>query len=437
VGWVWGVGENGGANLAVRSVDYFVALYTDPKPFLDSISLYYSLPQLPLTVLMLWRGERVSAKLRLWVAAGTFMSALVLLAVIGPLGPGYADVAIALMGSAMAIYQPTLFGIAARFPAAYNAAASTGQGLADIIASLVRISTKAILPDGADKRSADVFFGIGIFVLLLAIASMAYLSRSPFARQYLDDGTSVSADHDSSLNSSLSLAPLRPSQKQGLLAGGDGDELDWEGLGEEHGQRRRGSEAETDDGCSGFRRIPAVVRGAYLPLLCILLNFFTTFSVYPGSVDEIPYHNTFGDNGVLGHNDWWTIILLLTYAVFDTLGRSVSTYVRTSLLVTAILTLLRFLLLAPLIPALVFVAPNHTDAFHNDVVAVLVIALFALSNGVLFSRALILGPPLLHPDDQQHFGFMVSVVIQAGIMLGSLVSIGIGAVRSKYGNTSS
>jgi hypothetical protein len=421
---------------AVRRVDFFSNLYDNPKPFLDSFSLYYSLPQLPLTVLILWRGDTVSPKLRLFVATGGFIASLVLLAVLGPLGPGWAYGAIALLGASMALYQPTIFGIASLFPPAYNATASTGQGLAAIIASLARITTKLILPDGDDVRSSDTFFGLAVFVLLLAVGAMVYLDRVPFARQFLEPRTSSGSlggpgggggadpfyrDPSSFLGPSFDFDD-DGLQKHSLLH----DSSDGSGRGAGAGDRG----GRQSNACRGLARVPYVLRAAYLPLLCVFGCFFITFAAYPGEVDEIPYHGMFGAKDFLGANEWWAIVLLLVFAIFDTVGRSVSPLINTSLLLTAALIAARAVLV-PLLALLADSTPQHTNGFYNDAAAIIVVAIFSFTNGFLCSRALILGPALLPAEDQEFFGFLVSLSIQLGILFGSLVSIGIGAIRAR------
>jgi equilibrative nucleoside transporter 1/2/3 len=397
----WG----GGAERA-RSVDYFTSLYEDPAPFLFMLSFYYTIPQLPLSLLVVWKGRELPVHWRIWVSSALMIVGMALMPVLAPKGPGYATALILLVGAATSLYQPSLFGLSSQFPGVYSQAQMTGQGLAGIVASLARIITKVSLSNGASGASSDAFFGVAAFVLVACMVAVWYLVRSEFAQRYMQTSVSAVIDAD---DSTPATTPL---------------------LLEEGSAAARAPEAngKADGGaCSrlGLGRIPLLLQQAGVPLASVFFAFLITFIVFPGEIDQIPYYGTMGGKAALSKGEWWPILLLLEFNIFDTLGRSLSAFWHTSVRLTGILALAR----AVFIPMIVFLArttpPTGGIVFSNDVSTIVVMILYSFSNGFVSSRALILAPTLVDGKDQEIVGFLMGSSLQLGILLGALIGLGI------------
>jgi hypothetical protein len=95
--------------------------------------------------------------------------------------PGF----VVVIGFATAILQSSLLGFAALFPPIYSQAVMSGQGVAGIVASVLRIVTKAAMPQ-YKGAAAVLYFALGCGVLVAALIAYSYILRTPFAKYYLE-----------------------------------------------------------------------------------------------------------------------------------------------------------------------------------------------------------------------------------------------------------
>jgi hypothetical protein len=115
------------------------------------------------------------------------------------------------------------------FPGTYTAAIMAGNGVAGILAVLIRIITKLSLPNttGGLIIGACIYFGIAAFVNFLCIIGYIILNRLPITTYYmLKAGTTSETkqnlpSHRGSLNSEDDVEPLLanevPEQKPSIL----------------------------------------------------------------------------------------------------------------------------------------------------------------------------------------------------------------------------
>ena len=99
-----------------------------------------------------------------------------------------------MLGSATAIVQGGVFGIAGVFPPKYTGAVMVGQGIAGLTVNFLRAVCLLILPPDEDLGREDmnsfygtiIYFALSGVVLLFGCLAMLYLRNMPFALYYIN-----------------------------------------------------------------------------------------------------------------------------------------------------------------------------------------------------------------------------------------------------------
>ncbi|CAJ0604567.1 unnamed protein product [Cylicocyclus nassatus] len=139
-------------------------------------------------------------------------------------------VIVMVMNASNGLYQNSVFGLAADFPAAYSNAVVVGTNVCGTFISVLALVTTAALPSKY-KTVAIIYFSISLGVLLLCGVSLIILTRMEFYKYYLEKGNRA-----------------RASQKSGRPT---------------------------------LREFWETFKGCWMQLLSIVLVFFVTLSVFP------------------------------------------------------------------------------------------------------------------------------------------------------------
>ena len=171
------------------------------------------------------------------------------------------------------------------------------------------------------------------------------------------------------------------------------------------------------------RRSVFEIIGSTLPLgLTVWIVLFTTFLVFPSvMLSWRPSYSSYpGGPGFYGS------MLIYVFQVFDAVGRLfVVAGLRLSSLQVKMLAPWRFLL------ALMFYgAALHLPILKFDSVKIILVALFAVSNGILISWAMILGPGQARPHEADIASYIMSFFLVSGIFFGSMTALMIGTTKS-------
>lgn len=110
-----------------------------------------------------------------------------------------------IIGLGTAVLQSSLFGFASQFPPIFNQAMMAGQGIAGIVASVLRIITKGSL-DSKLTDSALLYFALVTVVMVACIVFYVSLLRMDFTKRIL----ALSGYDDPDLISTAE-APIVPS----------------------------------------------------------------------------------------------------------------------------------------------------------------------------------------------------------------------------------
>jgi equilibrative nucleoside transporter 1/2/3 len=264
-----------------------------------------------------------------------------------------------------------------------------GQGLAGIGAGVLQMTFMATLPDSF-QTAATIYFMVAAAITFACIVTYALMIRMPFTKHHMARGDT---------------AKTAPAEERMEL----GDEAtEAEDAGLISGQQQQGV-------LSIFRQYV----GYEAVAVCNV--FVMTFLVFPGVVGKIPFRsNPVSSMHLTG--DWWFTILIFLFNVFDTVGRyipGVVPIVKGRFLL--VLTVLRY----GLVPMLVGAALNWSPAFFNDLEVAMTIVFLAISNGYLASSAMISGPSNAPAALKEKAGFIMTLALQAGILIGSQGAFGV------------
>ena len=173
--------------------------------------------------------------------------------------------------------------------------------------------------------------------------------------------------------------------------------------------------------------ITQVCRSIALPALSVFLVFTCTLSVFPAltSLTRAP-----SDANSL-HKRLFVPLLFLEFNALDTVGRaSAACFEAPSSRTLVALSALRF----AFVPCFIFddieKGPSGPAVLQTTAAPFLLMAPFALSNGLLAALALTAAPPLVAASDRELAGNLMGLFLVLGLSCGSLLSFGLVAAAT-------
>ncbi|KAL3696531.1 hypothetical protein R1sor_010607 [Riccia sorocarpa] len=385
-------------NAFITAVDYFDYLY--PNSHIDRVfSVSYLLPCLVTLCVVLVYEDRTSSRLRINLGLALLLSStlavpfidIVVLRGDGGVSNsiGHVTTVLAVVGAGIgdALVQGTLIGVAGELPDRYMQAIVSGTGVCGVLISVLRILTKAAVPQGVHglRTSANIYFSIGSGVIILCIIGYNQVHRLTVREQYgsaksFDSETQDLETPDSS--SLLDNATYGGSEITASLSGS--------------------AENATTSLMAVFVKLRWLT-GSFI------LIYVVTLSIFPGFLTE-DVHSAF-----LG--DWYGILLLTTFNVFDLVGKSGTIlYTPETPLVTVVGSAAR-LLFYPLFAGCL----HGPKAFRTEVPVFLLTGLLGITNGYFTSTGFIIAPKVVAPDEIERAGTLMVIFLVVGLTVGSFV----------------
>ncbi|KAM1102917.1 hypothetical protein ACFX19_011686 [Malus domestica] len=237
-----------------------------------------------------------------------------------------------------------------------------------VVVSALRIVTKAVYPQTAEglRKSANLYFAVGIVIIVICIVFYNVAPRIPVMKYYAD--LKVQAVNDETEEKGpLTVTVLRSTLWHVV------DRVKWYGIS-------------------------------------ILLIYIVTLSIFPGYITEDVHSQIL--------KDWYPIILIAGYNVFDLVGKSLtSVYLPRSSKVAIGSTVVR-LLFFPL-----FYGCLHGPKFFRTEIPVTILTcLLGLTNGYLTSVLMILAPKVVQLQHAETAGIVIVLFLVLGLAAGSVVS---------------
>lgn len=239
---------------------------------------------------------------------------------------------------------------------------------AGVLISLLRIITKAIYPQDANglRSSANLYFGVSIVVMAVCIVFYNVAHRLPVIKYY---------------NELKAQAVNEEKEEKGPLTGPVWRATLWDIVG----------------------RVKWYGVG-------IVLIYIVTLSIFPGYITEDVHSQIL--------KDWYSILLITGYNVFDLVGKSLTAaYLLQNPKVVIGGTVVR-LLFFPL-----FYGCLHGPKFFRTEIPVTILTcLLGLTNGYLTSVLMILAPKVVQLQHSETAGIVTVLFLVFGLAIGSVVS---------------
>lgn len=402
-------------NALITAGDFFQDLFGDDIMFYVTLVISYPSPVFQL-IMILW-GNRVSFTKRFVVV---FLCQAVLMVFV-PVISGILDkdstffkvlffVCCFLMGSFTSILNSTGFGLAGLFPPKYMQAVMSGQGVAGLTISILRIISKASFSsdEEGNRKSAILYFSLSSLIVLCCIAGYLFILRLPFAQFYIRNESSAESN-----------APAKSNKKSGYEQLYDTETVDKEAadlpdvVGDQYTTDSSiNTKADSNDRTPTPKTtiILRAVKKCLLLGFTVLLVFFGTFLCFPSLTLNLRSEHI--------SKDWYGVLLITEFNFFDLIGRSLPGVIvifnKRNLIWPTLLRLAFF----PL-----FVLCVDPKVFTSDVWAYVFMAIFATTNGYLGSLAMIFGPSVVDDEEKEYAGYFMSLVLNGGILLGSTFAL--------------
>lgn len=386
-------------NAFITAVDYFSYIY--PGKQVDSVfSVAYMIPALVVIVLLLTFAGRANARVRINLGLSLFLLSLLVVPVMDVayikgqrgLDVGYfiTVAAVVFCGIADATVQGSLIGSAGELPEQYMQAVVAGTAASGVLVSALRILTKAALPQNVHglRTSANLYFAVSIVFMALCLICYNMANRLPVIMYYNDLKTKKM--ESTFLLGNTTANSLADPEDRSLP---DGASVELYGAGRE------------GEGLKFWHVLKKIKWFG----VGILLIYLVTLAIFPGYITEDVHSHLL--------KDWYPILLIACYNIFDLVGKSLTAYLMLESAAIAIGGSVARLLFFPL-----FYACLHgPHFFHTEIPVVFLTCLLGLTNGYFTSVLMIIAPKKVPLQESETAGITIVLFLVIGLAMGSIV----------------
>ncbi|XP_078441028.1 equilibrative nucleotide transporter 1 [Wolffia australiana] len=366
-------------NAFITAVDYFSYIYPDVS--IDRIfAVCYMFCALIFLVIMVgWWAHRSGASVRVNSGLVIFVISLLIVPVLdlayvkGQRGLYSAyDVtvfAVVLAGIGDALVQGGVIGSAGELPERYMQAVVAGTAASGVLVSIMRILTKAVFPQDAPglRKSAHLYFAVSILTMVLCLFCYNLAHHLPVVRYYKAVRARAEANEREGKDLSLTGSVWRSTLWNIVTR------VKWFGFG-------------------------------------IFLIYAVTLSIFPGYLTQDVHSEAL--------KDWYSIILIATYNVFDLVGKCLPAVYMVQSEAGAIMGAVARLLFFPL-----FLACMHgPEMLRTEIPVTVLTSLLGLTNGYLTSVLMILAPKSVPIQHSETAGIAIVLFLVLGLACGSVIS---------------
>lgn len=364
-------------NAFITAVDYFSYLY--PAASVDRVfAVAYKPLGLFSLLFIVAYAHKPYSYIRVNVGLSLFVFSLLLVPVMDVLyikgRTGLYDgfyvtvAAVAISGVGSGLVQGDILGAAGELPERYMQAVVAGTGASGVLISFLRIFTKAVYPQDAHglRNSANLYFILSIVVMIVCIVFYNIVDRLPFIKynKYLK----IQAVNEEKEEKGVLTVALWRSALWDIVG-----RVKWCGFG-------------------------------------VFIIYAVTLAIYPGCVTE-DFHSQ-----VL--KDWYPILLITCYNVFDLVGKSLPALCLLENVKVTLGASLARLLLFPL-----FLGCLHgPEFFQTEIPVTLLTCLLGLTNGYFISVLMILAPKNVPLQHAEIAGTVMVLFLFVGLATGSVVA---------------
>ncbi|KNA05383.1 hypothetical protein SOVF_190870 [Spinacia oleracea] len=357
-------------NVFITAVDYFNYLYPDRS--VDRIfAVVYQSVSLLCLLLIIFGFRKFRAYVRINVGFGLYLVALVVVPLMdlfynkgrSGLHDGfYVTVGVVgLSGVANVLVQGGVIGSVAELPRRYMQAVVSGTSASGVLVSFMRIFTKAVFPQDIHglRNSAILYFIVAILFMTLCFCLYNVVRQLPVVKHHnkLRNEQKLNQEEFSSYTSIWNVIQT----------------IKWYGFG-------------------------------------ITLIYIVTLSIFPGSVTEDVH------SAVL--KDWYAILLITCYNVFDLIGKSLTAvYLLDNTNIALGACFARFLFYPLYLGCL-----HGPQIFRTEIPVASLTSLLGITTGYFASVLMILAPKTVQLQCSETAGILMVLFLTLGLVIGSSLS---------------
>lgn len=364
-------------NAFITAVDYFTYLYPDAS--VDRIfAVAYMLVGLVFLLFIVFYAHVSASYVRINVGLVLFVVSLLIVPIMDAVYiKGRTDLywgfyvtvgAIGLSGVGDALVQGGIIGSAGEMPERYMQAVVAGTAASGVLVSFLRILTKAVYPQDTHglRKSAILYFIVSIVVMAICVVFYNVAHKLPVIKYYKD--LKVQAVNEEK-------------EERGILTGSIWRSTLWDIVG----------------------RVKWYGFG-------ILIIYVVTLSIFPGYISEDVHSEIF--------KDWYPIILITCYNVFDLVGKSLTAVYVLENAKIVIGACVGRLLFYPLF----FGCLHGPEFFRTEIPVTVLTCLLGLTNGYLTSVLFIMTPKAVQLQHAETAGIVMVLFLVLGLAAGSIVA---------------
>eukprot|EP00898_Chlorokybus_atmophyticus_P006944 jgi/Chlat1/7250/Chrsp58S06893 len=382
-------------NAFITAVDYFELLY--PHQHVDRVfPVSYMITNLLSIVLVFKYGNRFPPANRLLLGFSLFLVLLLVVPLTDALsrgGPGSSTgrtlviTAVSLTGTADAIAQGSIYGLAGNMPMRYTQAVMGGTSGAGLVVSLLRVLTKVLAPDTPEglRAGAMLYFGMSAAMVAFCILCSIALASLPVMRHF-----------HSLTELQVHCGPVRWQRLQDTAA-------------EEEAHSLKESIVDSARYASAPTSHLGVLRNIWEYGTMVALIYMITLSIFPGFLAEDVSSQALGD--------WYSVLLILVFNAFDLVGKMMPCSQRLVIENRAVLwvmTLSRLLF----VPA--FLSCTRGPMWMRTETPILLLTgALGLTSGYTSSLCMMEGPKRVPPHDSEVAGTAMVLFLIVGLTIGA------------------
>ncbi|KAL2329309.1 hypothetical protein Fmac_022736 [Flemingia macrophylla] len=363
-------------NAFITAVDYFSYLYPDASVDRVFAVVYMLVGLVGISLIILYSHKsiayvRINAGLALFVLSLLIVPLIDAFYVKGRVGlyAGFyaTAAAVGLSGVADALVQGSIVGSAGEMPERYMQAVVAGTAGSGVLVCALRIFTKAVYPQDASglQKSANLYFSVSIVILFICMVLYNLVHKHPVMKYYNE--LKVEADTANENNGPLTGAVWRSTVWN--IVG----RIKWCGFG-------------------------------------IVIIYVVTLAIFPGYITEDVHSEIL--------KDWYPILLISGYNVFDLVGKSLTAVYLLQNANIAVGGCIARLLFFPL-----FLGCLHGPKFFRTEIPVTILTcLLGLTNGYLTSVLMILIPKSVKLQHAETAGIASVLFLVFGLAAGSVIA---------------
>jgi hypothetical protein len=357
------------------------------------VGLVTTYPSLIVQFVMLSVGNQIKAGYR--IQFSFFLNAIVLMSIILiPANRGAILTILSLSGIGTATLEASLFGYLSTLGmnGAYSAAASSGCAMAGVIACLIQILSRGILPP---IQAAILYCSIGVIILIACIYVFHKLEQLQLVENPHELTKNEQSKPETDASNPYSISGMVQKEKVGSSQSSDPSEVIY---------------LNVSDIFANLHRAAKLV---FFPCLSIYLQFVATFLVFPGLMSTVRYRGI--DRTI--EQDFFSF-LNLTFSIADLVGRLVAPiHSPLSDYQLLIYSISRFMW-APLC----FGLAKEWNGFETDFITWIIMLGFGFTNGHVVALCT-MASSRIKESERELAGFVTIACLHFGIVTGSNLAL--------------